>query len=268
MKYVESFDGTRIAYERWGSGPSIVLLPGINFSLEVWDRIVTDLAPTFDVVGVDLRGHGSSDKPATGYDYGSHARDVGAVVDALQLERFTLVGWSLGAAIALRYASESQKPSRLLLAGPAAPKFTSSPNFDAGLPEDAVRGLMERERTERPDYRRWVIEQSLHRDTSDVVLDWLWSLSMKTPSWSSLACLEALIQEDLREVLGQIDVPTCVVRGANDGFVPAGATSALAEMLPNCTTVEFEDSGHMPFFEEPERFVELVRRFTSEMTDR
>lgn len=264
MRHIESFDGTRIAYQRTGSGPPVVLLPGINFSYEVWDTTVSALARDFDLIGMDLRGHGASDKPVGSYAYGAHLRDVSALVTALDLAEFTLVGWSLGGAIALRYASEAPPPlARLMLCGPAAPRFTAASDFEHGLPEDTVRALMERERTDRPTYRRWVIEQSFHNQPPNETLNWLWSLSMKTPSWASHACLDALITEDLRDCLSRVQVPTCVVRGAHDGFVPGGAAAALVAGIRDCELVEFAESGHMPFLEEPDRFTALLHKFAS-----
>jgi non-heme chloroperoxidase len=261
--YVESFDGTRIAYRRAGSGPSIVLLPGINFSAEVWDMTFAALVGAFDLVAVDPRGHGASGKPAGSYAYDLHTRDLAAVVDALGLEEFTLVGWSLGGAIALHYASQGEPLGRLMLCSPAAPRFTAAPDFEHALPEDAVRGLMERERIDRPAYRRWVIEQSLHQEASEETLSWLWNLSMQTPSWASLSCLEALIAEDLRDSLTSVAVPTCVVRGAHDGFVMEAAAAMVAEEIPDCELVVFGESGHMAFFEQPDRFNSLLRDFAS-----
>jgi non-heme chloroperoxidase len=264
MRYVESFDGTRIAYRRTGSGPQMLLLPGINFSSDVWDPTVAALAPDFELVTMDLRGHGDSDKPAGSYAYDVHVRDVHALVGALELDELTVVGWSLGGAIALRYASEAPAALRgLFLSGPAAPRFTAASDYPHGLPEEAVRSLMERELADRPAYRRWVIEQSFHQAPPAETIEWLWGISMKTPSWASHACLEALVTEDLRSALPAVAVPARVVRGAHDGFVSAEGAAAVAAAIPECDLVEFANSGHAAFLEEPERFHALLRDFAA-----
>lgn len=263
LRYVESFDGTAIAYRSVGTGPTVVLLPGINFSGRIWDRQVAALAGEMRMVLVDPRGHGDSDKPVGDYSYAAHAKDVAAVVDGLGLEDVTLVGWSLGGGIAARYASDSPRAlKRLVLVAAAVPRFTSAPDFEHGLPEDAVRGLLERERTDRPAYRRWATEQSFGAAELDAdTLDWLWSISMMTPSWASLACLEALASEDLREALPRVSVPTLLIQGANDAFVPAASTAAAAEAIPDSRVMEFPNSSHGPFLEEPDRFTEVLRQF-------
>ncbi len=87
-----------------GSGPPVVLLHGFPQSWFCWRHVIPLLAPHFQVIAPDLRGYGDSDKPAGGYDKGTMAADIRALVHALGHRRITLVGHDRGARVAHRYA--------------------------------------------------------------------------------------------------------------------------------------------------------------------
>jgi pimeloyl-ACP methyl ester carboxylesterase len=86
------------------TGPPIVLLHGLASSAQTWNLVAPLLAPDFQVVALDERGHGESDKPDTGYDLATFVEDVAGVIQALRLERPTVVGQSWGGNVALQYA--------------------------------------------------------------------------------------------------------------------------------------------------------------------
>jgi pimeloyl-ACP methyl ester carboxylesterase len=93
-----------IAYARTGSGPPLVLVHGITESRRTWDPLVPALAERFDVVAVDLRGHGESAKVPP-FDVGTLAEDVAELTAALGLERPHLIGHSLGGVVVTAMAA-------------------------------------------------------------------------------------------------------------------------------------------------------------------
>ena len=86
------------------NGPPIVLLHGLASSSRIWDRVAPLLAQQFQVIAIDQRGHGQSDKPDTGYDLPTFVADLRGLIDTLGLERPTLVGHSWGGNLVLQYA--------------------------------------------------------------------------------------------------------------------------------------------------------------------
>ena len=91
----------RLHHLEYGDGGApVVILPGITTPAAMLEFISTDLASDHQVVTVDIRGRGSSDKPADGFTLDDYARDVAAVVRGLRLDRPALVGHSMGARIA------------------------------------------------------------------------------------------------------------------------------------------------------------------------
>lgn len=98
---VETGDGALVYYEVTGDGAPILFVHGWTMSGRFWDRQVEGLAPHFAVVTMDLRGHGNSSKVLHGHTVPQYARDVRAVIEALDLHGVTLVGWSLPGPVVL-----------------------------------------------------------------------------------------------------------------------------------------------------------------------
>lgn len=121
--HVASFDGTELAIHRLGAGRPVLLLHGLFSSAEMnWTRFghaAKLVAAGFEAIMPDLRAHGMSDKPhdPAAYPPGVLARDVLALVEALGLSDYDLVGFSLGARTAARAVIAGLAPRRLVLAG-------------------------------------------------------------------------------------------------------------------------------------------------------
>jgi pimeloyl-ACP methyl ester carboxylesterase len=101
-------DGIRLHARDWGgSGQAVVLLHGLASNARIWDGVAPRLAGAgLRVVALDQRGHGASDQPASGYDFGTLVRDLDAALADLGLERPLLVGHSWGANVALQFAAD------------------------------------------------------------------------------------------------------------------------------------------------------------------
>ncbi|HVA61617.1 MAG TPA: alpha/beta hydrolase [Mycobacteriales bacterium] len=111
-------DGVRLAATRWpvrhaGSGPPVVLLHGLASQRRFWNLVVPELSG-FPLLALDARGHGDSERPASGYDTEQVVADVATALDALGIDRAVVVGHSWGAAIALTFAAKH--PERTLAA--------------------------------------------------------------------------------------------------------------------------------------------------------
>ncbi|MBT4090836.1 MAG: alpha/beta hydrolase [Deltaproteobacteria bacterium] len=106
MKTVKG-DGIDINLAIWeGQGKDILCVHGITANCRSWDMVASSLAPDFNVMAMDLRGRGMSDKPDSGYSLAYHIRDIVALLDDLDVERVILMGHSLGAFISLAFAAE------------------------------------------------------------------------------------------------------------------------------------------------------------------
>lgn len=116
-RYAEH-DGTRIHYLDWGGqGAPVLLIHGMRGRAKLWESVAGELAEEFRVVAMDVRGHGWSDRPRDGaYDRFALAGDAVAVLDALEVERASVIGHSLGGWIGITMAAEfAPRVTRLVI---------------------------------------------------------------------------------------------------------------------------------------------------------
>jgi pimeloyl-ACP methyl ester esterase len=250
-------------YRDVGSGEPVVFVHGWGMSLDVWDRQVLALADEYRVICVDVRGHGDSPKPADGYTYDDHVADLRALFEKLGLSGVTLVGWSMGGGISSRFAARTPFVNKLVLVG-APPKFEATEDFPQGLSHDACVAFHDAIRTAREETMWETADGTFHVSPGERILHWLYQLSLKGPVWSVLRCYEGVLAADVREDLTSLDIPVLLLHGVYDRYISIDAARWTDAHLPNATLVEFEESGHAPFLEEPAKFNAALRAFLAE----
>ena len=116
-------NGVELHYLQMGTGPDLVMLHGISGNLAVWHlRMVPLLQQRYRVTTYDLRGHGNSSMPPTGYTTRDMALDLGGLLDALEIEQADIVGHSFGADVAMHFALlQPELVRRLVLIEPGVP---------------------------------------------------------------------------------------------------------------------------------------------------
>lgn len=218
---VASFDGTRLAVHRLGGGRPVLMLHGLFSSAEMnWIRFghaAKLAAGGFEAIMPDLRGHGASDKPhdPAAYPPGVLSRDAAALVEALGLADYDLVGFSLGARTAARAVIGGLAPRRLVLAGMGLEGLAGWTGRSAFF-IDAI------DRFE--DIRRG--------DPAFMAVSFM--KTMKVDRVAARLLLEAV--DDTREdELARIAMPTMVLCGDKDD--DNGSAPQLAEVLPDAEYV-------------------------------
>ena len=251
MPYLEVESGVRIFYEDRGAGRPIVFVHGWGGSNEVWDYQVLDLADRFRCITVDLRGHGDSDKPWGDYTYHLFCRDLEALMNELALDDVTLVGWSMGAGIALKYVQTIGEPvRRLVTTGSAAPRFVQAPDAPFGTPPEEVQGLVDAVRFARPETIAGLYENNFHRTDLGATRDWFIQIGWKVPTFVGLTSFQAIVDEDLRAGLEEVEIPVAIFHGRHDQICDPRWSEYMAERIPNAKLVFFENSGHVAFVED------------------
>ena len=116
MKRVKG-DGVEINLAIWeGGGKPVLCVHGITANCRCWDHLASALSPQYQVMAMDLRGRGRSEKPDSGYALKYHIQDIICVLDELGIDRIAFVGHSLGAFIGLGFAAENpERMDRLVL---------------------------------------------------------------------------------------------------------------------------------------------------------
>ena len=252
-----------------GSGPPVVLLHGLACGKRMWFHQIRALRRRFRVIACDLRGHGETDAPsvATEYSAAHLTRDLLGMLDALNIARAALVGFSLGGGPALGLAAtRPERVSRLVLA-----------DVGAGADEPLKIEWMT---------RRWLtlIRQG---EVDELVADMLRSEFYKVYARRSARCrahMAALIRATPRDglrftlsqvlakrkslfrttgVLKHLRVPTLVMVGQHD-YVCSKAARLLAETIPNARLKIIANSGHMSPLEQPAAFSAALMEFFGE----
>lgn len=253
--YVEDLDP--------GQGKPILFIHGWPLNHKMFEYQFDQL-PTlgYRCLGVDLRGFGRSDRPWEGYSYNRLADDIRIVIDALGLEGVTLAGHSMGGAIAIRYMARhaGHQVSKLALLAAAAPVFTKRPDFPYGLPKEDVDRLIVATYRDRPKMLDDFGAMFFARSTSEQFKDWFHGLGLEASGHATAMCAVSLRDEDLRQDLPLIHVPTGIFHGVLDRITPFPLAEAMHAGIRGSILIPFHYSGHGLFYCELDRFNhELVR---------
>ncbi len=217
----------------------------------------------FRCIAVDTRGFGNSSKPWSGYNYDRLADDVRSVVETLKLQDVTLVGHSMGGAIAVRYMARHKGygVSKLALLAAAAPSFTIRPDFPYGLPREEVTKLIQGTYSDRPKMLREFNDMFFFQDISTPLSDWFFQLGLEAAGWSTAECLVTLRDEELFADLGKIQVPTLILHGIHDKVCLYPLALAQKQGIINSRLVPFEYSGHGLFYEQRDKLNNELAQF-------
>lgn len=250
-----------------GRKGTVVLVPGWPLNSTMLENTTLFLADKgFRAIALDLRGFGKSDAPYSPYNYDVWCEDIRTVLSAMSLRDVTLVGHSMGGAVALRYAARFRsRVGRLVVAEPAAPRFVYGPNsadLAAGL-----AGLISGYAQDRSQVVRALTQTffATHTDvTTDPFLQFFERQGLDQASLqASRAGLIALRDTDLTPDLPHISVPTRVFHALNDQIVPYDHGQAVAAGIHNARLVTFTTAGHGLYIDEREKFNHELLAFAS-----
>jgi 2-succinyl-6-hydroxy-2,4-cyclohexadiene-1-carboxylate synthase len=255
-----------------GGGEGVLLLHGFTGSVESWRSRLPALARHTTVVTVDLIGHGASAAPsdARRYSMGYCVADLVSVLDHLRLPRVAVVGYSMGARVALHLAA-------------AAPDRVAALVVESGSP-----GLATAEERRARRASDEALAARIDRDGVVAFVDYwqslpLFALQRRLPAEiqaavrrqrlrnspvglaNSLRGMGTGAQDSLWDRLGALSMPALLVVGAlDDKFCAIGR--AMASSLPRACLALVPDAGHTVHLEQPEEFDRLVREFLEEST--
>jgi non-heme chloroperoxidase len=256
---VQGGGGLRLHAREWGDphGPALLFLHGWSQSQLCWARQLDGpFARKFHIVTLDNRGHGMSEKPLEPGHYVNEqlwADDVAAVIEHTGLDRPVLVAWSYGGFIVTDYirAYGEAGIAGINLVGGAVMLKPTFDHLGPGLLENAMDACAPDLLTNIAAIRRFLracTAQPLSDDDSSTALCW----NMVVPAEVRGALISRQIDAD--DVLSTLSVPVLVTHGRADAIV---LPSMAEHVLEVCGTAEpswYDGVGHMPFWEDHERF--------------
>jgi non-heme chloroperoxidase len=264
MPFIELKTGVRLHYRDGGSGKPILFVAGYAATVDSWNYAVLDLHDRYRCVSVDLRGHGLSDKPYSSYSYDEMCGDLAALLEALDLRDVTFVGWSMGAGVALDYVSAFNADGRvtkLALVGAATPRFLQTGTKPFGMDETTAAATLEGIRRSFPETMAGFAGANFYRTDMEATRDWFLSLWLTLPAYAAYAYFKTLLDEDLRDRLEQVAIPTILFHGRHDVVADPGWAQYMADRVDAARLIWFENSGHALIVEEPDRFSKELAAF-------
>lgn len=235
-----------IYYQTYGHGnPLILLHGGLSSSLD-WFSELPGLSKAFQVVTIDLRGHGRSTLGSRPFTYELLASDVIAVLNKLKIEKADFAGWSDGGNVALIIALNYPQRVRRLI--------TISANFNpSGLTDDAIAM-----NNHSGPYDHSLISRLLYRMFSPNPAQWQTLWQQVTQLWK---CYPQLRNTDLTSITSS----TLVIVGAND-VIDAEHAEMMATYIPNARQVTIPHVGHAVLKQAPETMLSTIKGFLGETT--
>ena len=269
MGHLEVEDGRRIYFEHHaGARQPVVLVHGWGVTARSWDTVAPALrADGHEVVLLDLRACGRSDKDFVDVSIAAMGADVARLCEHLGLQRPVVNGWSLGGAVAVdAVARLGSAAGGLVLTGGATPRYTSASDWPHGGTPDDVEAVLAGAAADRATTFKGVAQAVCAVPVSSDLVDWMWGmfLEMGPRGDDSIRDLASL---DQRKTIGTLEVPVLILHGRNDGFVAFSGAEAAVDLYPDARLVPFDASGHAPHLEERDAYLAELRTFLSSTGD-
>jgi pimeloyl-ACP methyl ester carboxylesterase len=261
IKSVELPSGIRLPYAESGdpAGTPVLLLHGYTDSWRSFEPVLPHLPGSLRAIALSQRGHGDADRPAAGYRAAHLAADLAALADVLGLGPAIVVGNSMGAQVAQRFAIDHpERTLGLVLIG----AFTTLRGNSAvqALWDGAVSTLTDRI---DPGFVREFQESMLARPVPAAFLDTVVRESLKVPARVWRAALEGQMEDDATPELGRVTAPTLILWGDKDAIAPREDQEVLAAAIPDARLEVYAGAGHAPHWEEPARVAADIASFAA-----
>jgi pimeloyl-ACP methyl ester carboxylesterase/DNA-binding winged helix-turn-helix (wHTH) protein len=259
VTFCKAADGVNLAIACSGSGTPVIKtanwLNHIEYDWQspVWSPLVTLLSSKFRLIRYDERGNGLSDWNVADISFEAFVRDLEAVVDALGLKRFALLGVSQGAAVSVAYATRHpEKVSRLVLCGGYARGWRQRGVAADIAQREAMETLVRHGwGRDNPAFRQIFTSLFIPGGTPEQ-MQWFNDLQRVSASPENAIRLGRAFGEiDISELLPKVTVPTLVLHARGDARVPFEQGRTLAQGIPGARFVALESDNHLILSHEP-----------------
>ncbi|CAN5200608.1 alpha/beta hydrolase [soil metagenome] len=259
-----------IYYEDFGAGKPAVFIHGWPLNSAMWEYQVMQLTQQgIRCITYDRRGFGKSDWPYEGYDYNTMAGDLKALLDQLNLEDVTLVGFSMGGGEIAKYFSlyGGARVSKVVLVSAVVPYMLHTSDNPEGVPQEQFDTMANEMKKDRPAFmesfgKDFFGVSLLNHPVSDAFLANNLTQVMKSSPIATLQCAQSFSSTDFRKDVIKINVPTLIIHGDSDKTVPIKATGEeSAKLIPNANFIIYEGEPHGLWYTAKERLNEDLRDF-------
>ena len=272
LKEIE-LHGHRVAYRSAGSGPAVVLVHGITSTSATWERVMPYLATRFTVIAPDLLGHGQSAKPRGDYSLGAYASGVRDLLVSLGHDKATFVGHSLGGGVVMQLAYQfPERCERLVLVDSGGLgrevnfllRAATLPLSEMVLPVLASARILDAGRAVSGLFARLGLRAGT--DVAELAKGHA-SLADAEARSAFVHTLRTIVDPGGQRVnasdrlyLAQ-HVPFLLIWGERDRIIPVEHGRTAHELVPSSRLEVFENAGHFPHVDDPQRFLDVLLDF-------
>lgn len=235
--FITASDGIQLYYKDWGVGQPIVFSHGWPLNSDSWEAQMLFLASRgYRCVAHDRRGHGRSTQSWHGNEMNTYADDLASVMEALDLHKAILVGFSTGGGEVARYIGRhgTKRVAGVALVAAVPPLMLKTATNPRGLAMEVFDRLRAGERANRAELYREIASGPFFgfnrpgARPSQGLIDSFCAQGMQAGHKSTYDCIKAFSESDFTEDLRKIDVPTLFVHGSDDQIVPIDAAAKAA----------------------------------------
>jgi|TARA_B110000967_G_C18850663_1_gene544445 pimeloyl-[acyl-carrier protein] methyl ester esterase len=237
-----------------GDGEPLLLIHGWGMSGRIWEVVEADLSKYYKLYIIDLPGMGKSEE--------IHDYSITNLVNQLYIqlpEKISIMGWSLGGIIALKYYETYPKNVTKLFLIATTPCFINKKNWNLGVDESLLNKFYDQlvggwSKTLTQFFMLQLIGSNNRKEIMRRLHETF--ITKRPPKIESLkSALEILRNTDLTETIGNIKVPTTIITGDGDRLTPKEASLFMQSKIKNSRLKVIKNSGHVPFLSHPKDFI-------------
>ncbi len=251
----------RLYFEKFGSGFPIVFLHGYPLDHTIWEQLIPPLKLKRELILPDLRGHAKSPVPPAPYSIPAMVEDILTLFDDLAIERGLLVGHSMGGYVALQFArSFPERLAGLIL-------VASHPYPDNEEKRKGRYATIEKVRQE--GVKKALADFPQQLTSIPHIQEYVGKIIRATNAEGVIGSLQAMAErEDCSDVLAHITMPTAVILGKNDLFIPQEQREQMIKQFRYIPFFVVEDAAHMIMMEEPFTVEKIIMNVISKIEEK
>ena len=260
--FIETAPNVKLYVKDYGQGKPVILIHGWPLSNEMWEyQIDALIANNCRVITYDRRGFGKSSQPWDGYDYDTLSDDLKAIIEHLNLNDVTLVGFSMGGGEVVRYFSRhgGKGISKAVFISSVTPFLLQTESNPNGVPQEKYDGMAEQIKADRIGFldnfgKIFFGVSFISKPISTPLLDYYRMLCSFASPRATLKCAVSFSTTDFRSEMTAVHVPTLIIHGDEDKTVPIEITSEVAtKLIPDNKFIVYEGAPHGLFYIEKDK---------------
>ena len=287
MPFFMTDDRIKLFYEISGQGKTVVLIHGLTASHHFFKKQIPVLEKHFQVIALDLRGHGQSEASADSLTLTRLAKDVKQLLEHLKISKTSFIGWSMGAHVVFEYIKNysCQEIEKIVIID-MTPKLLKSADWSFGLPgifsrkqgdfghEDnlyLLSVMLDNWEAYSKVVAQRILNKSLYNEKMEFNaaaefkgkedLPWLYEEERKNKACVIAAFWIAMAMQDYRPLLKDITVPCLLTYGTQSNYYPPENYEYMRKQIPDVQVIAFDGCGHALHIQDPELFNNTVINF-------